>query len=233
MNHGITRFLRQEQEATGSGIILDRRLTGSGKRQKLALLYRETLSCRDCQLADTRNRVVFGAGNAESDLVLIGEAPGREEDSMGLPFVGRAGGLLDSVLGEFDIDRNQDCFITNILKCRPPGNRDPHPEEIDSCMTRLENQLAILEPRFIITLGRIASGILFGRMEAISRIRGRLFSYGNIPFVPVYHPAAILRNRNLAEDFRADLRFAITLYRKFSSGFTWGPAARRINKTKK
>ncbi len=232
MNERIERFLSQERAVTGSGVILDRQISRLGKRERLASLYRSTLQCRDCPLAESRTRVVFGAGNAESDLVLIGEAPGRDEDLKGLPFVGPAGGFLDSVLADLDLNRKTDYFLTNIIKCRPPRNRDPLPDEISRCLSKLEKQLAILEPRFIITLGRIAAGILLGREESISRIRGRLFTYRGIPVVPVFHPAAILRDKNREVDFRGDLRFAVAEYRRVTSGFTWGPKTRKIKKVK-
>ena len=145
--------------------------TADERREALVEVYREAQACTRCPLHETRTRVVFGAGNADADLMFIGEAPGAEEDRQGLPFVGRAGGLLNELLGGIGLSR-EDVFIANILKSRPPGNRDPRPEEIDACWPYLERQVQLIEPRVIATLGNFATKKITGSPVGITRVRG-------------------------------------------------------------
>lgn len=153
----------------------------------------EIRKCRKCELCEKRNMVVPGAGSGCPKVLIIGEAPGGDEDRQGIPFIGAAGRYLDKWLDAVNLDRNKDCFIGNIVKCRPPGNRDPETDEIYSCMPYLERQIAILKPEIILTLGRISGRIITGEDSGIGRMRGRIYSYKGIPVVPTYHPSAVLR----------------------------------------
>lgn len=156
-------------------------------------LREETLRCRRCGLAETRNHVVFGQGNPSPALVFVGEAPGRDEDRRGEPFVGRAGRLLTTLLRAMGLCR-RDVYITNILKCRPPNNRNPLPDEIRLCEPILVRQLEMLQPRVICALGSFAARTLLKTDESIGRLRGRFHDYQGIPVMPTYHPAFLLRN---------------------------------------
>lgn len=162
----------------------------------LAELYKGVKHCQRCHLWKTRTNLVFGTGNREADLVFIGEAPGRDEDLQGEPFVGRAGQLLTRIIEAIGF-RREDVFIGNILKCRPPENRDPLPEEIEQCLPILEVQLQILKPKVICTLGRIAAQTLLRTSAPLSRLRGRVHDLRGARAVVTYHPAALLRNPNL------------------------------------
>jgi uracil-DNA glycosylase family 4 len=177
------------------------------RRERLVELYREASVCTRCPLADGRTQVVFGNGNADADVMFVGEAPGAEEDRQGLPFVGRAGKLLDELLGGIGMARS-DVFVVNVLKCRPPGNRDPQPEEIDSCRPYLEQQIELIEPAVIATLGNFATKLLTGSQVGITRVRGTPQVHtlgGRTLFVmPVLHPAAALRTPSLVDTLRED-----------------------------
>ena len=179
------------------------------RREMLVEVYNQASICERCPLAAGRNTVVFGAGNADADLMFVGEAPGAEEDRQGLPFVGRAGGLLTELLEGIGLKR-EDAFIANVLKCRPPGNRDPQPEEIDSCRPYLEKQVELIQPRVIGTLGNFATKLLTGSRTGISKVRGtpQVHELGGrmVFLLPLYHPAAALRTPSLAETLRADFR---------------------------
>jgi DNA polymerase len=156
----------------------------------------EASGCRKCPLAETRTNVVFGSGKATVPIVFVGEAPGRDEDEQGLPFVGRAGQLLTRIITAMGLDRDE-VYICNVLKCRPPNNRDPLPEEVAACLPYLQRQLELLKPRVICALGRHSAQALLGRKDPLSKVRGRVFSYQGIRMVPTYHPAALLRNPGL------------------------------------
>lgn len=149
--------------------------------------------CRRCPLAPTRKHIVFGAGNPRARLVFVGEGPGQEEDLRGLPFVGAAGQLLTNIIAAMDLTRD-DVYICNIVKCRPPRNRNPLPEEIEACLPFLKRQLAAIAPDFICALGSFAARTLLGSQEPISRLRGRFHDFGGVPVMPTYHPAYLLRN---------------------------------------
>ncbi len=155
----------------------------------------EVSLCRKCILCRERRNTVPGAGSINPDVMIIGEGPGAEEDATGVPFVGAAGKYLDKWLEAIALDRESDCFIGNVVKCRPPGNRDPLPDEIFSCRSYLERQIKILRPRAILTLGRISSRSITGVEEGIGRLRGKVYSYSGIPVVVTYHPSAVLRDR--------------------------------------
>jgi DNA polymerase len=149
--------------------------------------------CQRCVLGGARTNFVFGVGNPNAKLLLIGEAPGREEDLQGEPFVGAAGQLLDKILAAVGF-RREEVYIANILKCRPPGNRNPEPIEIASCSPILARQIELIRPMIICTLGSFAAKTILGAKEGISRLRGRIHYYRGIPVVPTFHPAALLRN---------------------------------------
>jgi uracil-DNA glycosylase len=177
------------------------------RRERLVELYREVASCARCPLAETRTKAVFGAGNADADLMFVGEAPGAEEDRQGLPFVGRAGQLLGELLGEIGLTRD-DVFIANVLKSRPPGNRDPQPDEIEACQPYLWRQVALIEPRVIATLGNFATKLLSGSPAGITRVRGtpQVHELGGrtVFLFPLFHPAAALRTPAMKDTLRQD-----------------------------
>jgi uracil-DNA glycosylase family 4 len=176
-------------------------LTFEQKRRVFKELY--AARCNECVLAKTRKTFVFGSGNVDAPLMIIGEAPGAEEDLQGLPFVGAAGQLLTELLAAIALDRKKDVFITNVLKCRPPDNRTPDAAEIIACMPLLQKQVQVIAPRLLLLLGRIAAHALLGTAESIAKLRSTMHEYKGVPAVVTYHPAAILRNpeyRGPAED---------------------------------
>ena len=168
--------------------------------------------CQRCRLARGRNRIVFGDGDPEAKLVFVGEGPGVEEDRMGQPFVGAAGQLLTRIIEAIKLSRNQ-VYICNIIKCRPPGNRNPEPDEINTCFPFLERQIATIQPDFIIALGTFAAQTLLGTTTPISRLRGRFHMYKGIKVVPTYHPAYLLRNPNKKRDVWEDMKMLMKEYR--------------------
>jgi DNA polymerase len=174
----------------------------------LAEIEREALSCTRCQLASGRTTVVFGEGDPNADLMIIGEGPGRDEDLQGRPFVGRSGQLLDRLLlEELGFQRSQ-VFVTNTVKCRPPGNRDPLPEEIASCRPWLDAQIELIKPKVLLTLGNFATKLLLGTNAGIRSVRGKVYpgGPGGALIVPTFHPAAALRGGGeVVAQMRADL----------------------------
>jgi uracil-DNA glycosylase family 4 len=168
----------------------------------------ETLDCTKCGLCSTRTQVVFGTGPASTPLLFVGEAPGEDEDRKGEPFVGRAGQLLTSTLKKFGIERSR-VFIANILKCRPPGNRTPAPDEMASCMPWLQRQIQTIHPKLICGLGNIAVQTLLATKTGITKLRGRMTQAQGLPFFPTFHPAYILRNMSDLPLFEADIRTAL------------------------
>ena len=163
--------------------------------ESLAPIEREVSACRKCELHQSRTHTVFGCGNPDADWLFVGEAPGQHEDLQGQPFVGRAGKLLDMMIAALGMEREQ-VFIANVLKCRPPGNRDPQPREIEQCEPYLHRQLARIRPKVIVALGRISAQALLKTDEPLGKLRGRVHQYGadNIPLVATYHPAYLLRS---------------------------------------
>ena len=169
---------------------------------------REAAGCTKCALAQGRTQVVFGVGDPNADLMFIGEAPGFHEDRQGIPFVGAAGGLLTGLLQGIGLSR-EEVYIANVLKCRPPGNRDPQPGEIEACQPWLLEQIDLIDPKLICSLGNFATRLLLGTPAGISRVRGQRFTYRGRTLIPTFHPAAILHGgRNSAamgqmeDDFR-------------------------------
>ena len=163
-------------------------------------LERDALACTQCPLATTgRTQVVFGVGNRDADLVFVGEGPGAEEDRQGIPFVGRAGQLLTRLIEGIDLSRD-DVYICNVVKCRPPGNRDPLPDEIATCRPYLEAQLGLLHPKVVVTLGNFATKLLLETKIGITKLRGQEHPYrdGTAVLIPMLHPAAVLRNGGAA-----------------------------------
>ncbi len=158
----------------------------------IAALSQEAADCRLCSLCETRRQVVFGSGNPHADLLLIGEAPGQEEDRQGEPFVGRAGQLLDGMLRALQLQRD-DVYIMNTIKCRPPNNRDPQPDELEACHHWLAQQLALLQPKVICLLGRVAARTLLQQDARLADLRGCWHDYHGIPTLVTYHPAYLLR----------------------------------------
>jgi DNA polymerase len=168
-------------------------------------LAREAATCTRCRLSSGRTQVVFGVGNPGADLMFIGEAPGFHEDKQGEPFVGAAGQLLTTLLGEIGL-RREDVMIVNVIKCRPPGNRDPLPDEIESCAPYLREQIRFVDPRIIVTLGNFATRFILDRPVGISRVRGERFHVDGRIVVPTFHPAAILRGGGAASQQMAAVR---------------------------
>jgi uracil-DNA glycosylase len=167
--------------------------------------YEEIKDCQKCRLGSTRKNFVFGVGNPNAKIMFVGEAPGREEDEQGIPFVGRAGQLLSRMLASIGLSRD-DVFIANVLKCRPPQNRDPLPEEIAHCEPYLKKQLSLISPVLIVALGRIAGQVLLRREDSLSQLRQTIHLYEKIPLIVTYHPAALLRNSQWKQQAWEDLK---------------------------
>ena len=162
--------------------------------------------CNRCQLCKTRKNTVPGTGVENPLVMVIGEGPGADEDDQGLPFVGKAGQLLDKMLDAIQLSRSSNCFITNVVKCRPPMNRDPLPEEMEACISFLQAQIHLLKPKMILGLGRIATHTLLQCETPISKIHGQLTLYKGIPFMATYHPSALLRDPSLKRPAWEDLK---------------------------
>ncbi len=188
-------------------------LSRKEKEEALAQLYQEALECKRCPLYATRTNLVFGCGPADAEVMFVGEAPGAEEDKRGIPFVGRAGKLLDTVLSAANLPRRE-VYIANVLKCRPPENRDPLPEEEHACLPFLRRQIEIIEPKVICCLGRIAARALLRTKEPMKNLRGIVHSFRGTPLVVTYHPAAILRNDKLRKPLWQDFQFLLEVLEK-------------------
>lgn len=178
------------------------------------LLRTEVAACRKCALCETRTQTVFGSGNHQADWLLIGEAPGQSEDQQGQPFVGTAGQLLTEMLRAIDLSR-EDVFIANILKCRPPGNRDPKADEMAACHDYLQRQRTLIQPRIILAIGRIAAQALLNTHEPIGKLRGKVHFLEGTPVVVVYHPAYLLRTLIDKRKAWMDLQLAFKTYNEF------------------
>ncbi len=176
-------------------------------------LYDEIHECQKCSLGATRHHLVFGQGDPEANIMFVGEAPGEQEDLSGVPFVGRAGKLLDKLLYEIGISR-EEVFIANVLKCRPPQNRDPLPEEIELCEKYLHRQIELIKPKVIIALGRVAANTLLRGSNSLKSMRGITYRYHDVDLVVTYHPAAILRNMGMLDLLKGDLQAAADKYQK-------------------
>lgn len=184
-------------------------MTAEERRAQLVELFEQVKGCTRCPLHETRTKAVFGAGDADAGLIFVGEAPGADEDRQGLPFVGRAGQLLNQLLEEIGLSRD-DVFIANVLKSRPPGNRDPEPGEIEACKPYLFEQVRLIEPRVVCTLGNFATKLLSGNPAGITRVRGtpqvRELGGRTVFLLPLFHPAAALRTPAVKEKLREDFK---------------------------
>jgi uracil-DNA glycosylase len=179
-------------------------VSGTAEEMTISRLCQKVESCTRCDLSRTRRRAVFGEGSENADLLFVGEAPGEEEDRQGRPFVGRAGKLLDQMIERIGVKR-ADVFICNVLKCRPPNNRDPEAAEAESCKPYLFAQIDLIRPRVICTLGKHACNTLIGVDERITRIRGHLTQYKGVTLLPTYHPSYLLRNQSAIKDAYEDM----------------------------
>ncbi|ASQ89819.1 uracil-DNA glycosylase [Prosthecochloris sp. GSB1] len=173
----------------------DRQESASGRYSDLADLMEQSKTCTKCRLSATRKNFVFGEGNPRARLVVIGEAPGADEDTLGRPFVGRSGKLLDKILEAIGFSRN-DVFICNIIKCRPPENRNPLKDEIECCMPWLTGQLELIAPKMLLLLGRVAANTILDNKQSMNGMRGKIIRWNGFDTVVTYHPAALLRNPN-------------------------------------
>ena len=203
----LFNYLNQTRELFGNRIYLDEQTDeNSGcKEHDLDSFSQSICQCQKCPLGNTRTNFVFGVGNPHADIVFVGEAPGQQEDLKGEPFVGRAGKLLDKILAAVSLSRD-DVYICNVLKCRPPQNRDPLPSEVDQCEPYLKTQLALINPKLIVALGRVAACTILKTKEPLKNLRKQIFQYEGIDLMVTYHPAALLRNANFKqptwEDFQ-------------------------------
>lgn len=192
---GISEFFVAEQSV----------VHGPQSTDSLESLKQEVMGCKCCSLCKTRHNIVFGSGNPKAELMFVGEAPGEDEDLQGLPFVGRAGQLLTKIIEAMGLKRS-DVYIANILKCRPPNNRPPLPEEIAECENILKRQIDIIQPKIICTLGKFASQTLLRTETTISALRGNFKEYNGIRLMPTFHPAYLLRNPNDKKLVWADMK---------------------------
>jgi len=178
----------------------------STRERRLAMLEERVHACTRCQLHNGRMNAVPGTGVLDPLVLVVGEGPGADEDRRGLPFVGRAGQFLDKWLDAIGLSRTTNAYISNIVKCRPPDNRDPLPHESEACLPYLRDQIALIRPQTILTVGRIASGVMIGSDTGIGKLRGRTYYYDGIPLVPTYHPSGVLRNPDLKRPVWEDLK---------------------------
>jgi uracil-DNA glycosylase len=190
---------RQEEETSTTGRLED------SSTSPFDALRLETHDCTKCRLAGTRKNVVFGVGNPNADLMFIGEAPGRDEDEQGEPFVGRAGQLLTDIIKAMKLTRD-DVYIANVIKCRPPENRNPEADELDACRPFIRRQVELIKPKVIVTLGRFGLQSLTEKGYGISAVRGKWLEYNGIKLMPTYHPAYLLRNPAAKKDVWADMK---------------------------
>ena len=185
-------YLRRDDGLAQAGAGLELSADARERATALRAVATEAGGCTACKLSRGRRHVVFGSGNPDASLMLVGEGPGAEEDRQGLPFVGPAGELLTKILRAIDLERSE-VYIANVVKCRPPNNRDPEPEEVGACRGYLERQIELVQPRVIVALGRVAAQALLATSEALGRLRGRWHSVRGVPTRATYHPAALLR----------------------------------------
>jgi len=179
-------------------------MTADERAVNLAAIAATAAVCTACRLAGSRTHVVFGSGDPDADLMIVGEGPGRREDEQGLPFVGPSGNLLEQLLGEIGLTRRE-VYIANVIKCRPPGNRDPRPDEIDACKGYLREQLRLVDPAVVLTLGNFSSKLLLRTESGVTRLRGTAYEWWGRYLVPTYHPAAALRGAGrVLEEMRTD-----------------------------
>lgn len=203
---GINEMVVSNKRETSIFDFKEKSLPTYNKQNEIDSLKNSCLKCTNCDLSKTRNNVVFGEGNINSDLIIIGEAPGKDEDSTGNVFVGKAGQLLTKMLKAINIER-KNIFIANILKCRPPGNRNPLPSEVEKCLPYLQKQIDIIHPKAILLFGRVAAVNLLKIDQNLGSFRLKIFSYQDIPVFITYHPSALLRNPSWKKNAWTDLQF--------------------------
>ena len=223
MNDQKLRYFKQYRDLFGNEIFLQLKnysIIGDNSQKKkkrksdsydLISFNDEIKNCLKCDLGKTRKKFVFGVGDFNASLLLVGEAPGEQEDLSGEPFVGRAGKLLDKMLSAINRSRENDVFICNVLKCRPPDNRDPSKEEISKCEPYLVNQIDLIQPKLIVALGRVAGKTLLGVDKSLKDMRNTIHSYHGTNLIVTYHPAALLRNSNWKPDAWNDFKWIRTL----------------------
>jgi DNA polymerase len=216
----LTRYLEYVQGLGYPGTVLSDEALGileswdkHGMAESLSTVRDDLGDCSRCKLYKGRKNIVFGYGNPKARLVFVGEGPGFEEDLQGQPFVGKAGQLLTRIIQAINLTR-EDVYICNIIKCRPPGNRNPEPDEIAACIPFLRRQLKIIAPAFICALGTFAAQTLLGTNTPISRLRGRFYDYEGIDLLPTYHPAFLLRNASKKADVWQDMQKLQEAYEK-------------------
>ena len=224
------RYLRRHQRLYGDQLILGEPLVSSepvgevevveDQPAALAAFEEEISQCQKCSLGATRTKFVFGVGNPAADLVFVGEAPGFEEDRQGEPFVGRAGKLLDKILAAIELTR-RDVYICNILKCRPPDNRDPLASEVEQCLPHLKEQLRIIQPQLIVALGRVAAKTLLGVEDSLKHMRQQVYTYEGVEMRVTYHTAALLRNPRLKAPAWEDFQMIRDRYRELAGLPAW------------
>ncbi len=186
--------------------------------RRLGMLEERVRACTRCPLHEGRMHAVPGEGVLDPLVMVVGEGPGADEDRRGLPFVGKAGQFLDRWLDAISLSRRHNAYIANVVKCRPPGNRDPRPHESEACLPYLREQIDLIRPRGILTVGRVATGILVGTNAGITSLRGRTFYFNGIPLIPTFHPAAVLRSPDLKRPVWEDLKRMRELIDRGSSG---------------
>ncbi len=177
---------------------------------------KEIENCMNCALGSSRTKFVFGSGNEQADLMFVGEAPGRDEDLQGVPFVGRAGQLLTRLLQSIQLNRS-DVYIANILKCRPPNNRDPLPEEVEKCLPYLHRQIELVQPKLLVALGRVAGQNLLNTTESLKNLRRKIWQFQNTPLIITFHPAYILRYPNMMDAALEDMKFIRKHYQHYKA----------------
>jgi uracil-DNA glycosylase family 4 len=192
--------------SAGSGVVVGASpAADASQNDLLAELQRVVSACEKCRLSKSRTQVVYGVGNPNADLMFIGEAPGRDEDIKGEPFVGRAGQLLTDIIKAMHLTRD-DVYIANVIKCRPPENRNPEQDELDACRPHIRRQIEVIKPKVIVTLGKIALQSLTEKGYAISSVRGQWLDYNGIKMMPTYHPAYLLRTPAAKKDVWEDMK---------------------------
>ena len=212
----VNQYLRQTRELYGDELYVEQgpslpqgiqNKCQSDFASDLSVFNQQINQCHKCELGNSRTNFVFGVGDPNASLVLVGEAPGEQEDLKGEPFVGRAGKLLDKILVAIDRTRKQDVYICNVLKCRPPNNRDPLSSEVSECEPYLIHQINLIRPKLIVALGRVAGKTLLNVDNSLKSMRGQLHDYHGTPLIVTYHPAALLRNPNWKPEAWKDFKW--------------------------
>lgn len=216
----IRRYIEEEIEIFGGPIYVNSgEVTGEAALENipdavtLEDFHQQIKDCQKCELGGSRTHFVFGVGNPRAELMFVGEAPGEQEDLKGEPFVGRAGKLLDDILRAIDLTRDQ-VYIANVLKCRPPNNRDPKADEIELCEPYLKRQIELIQPKLLVALGRISAGTLLRTKDSLGNMRQKVFSYHGTDMMVTYHPAALLRNPHWKRPAWEDFKRIRDLYRE-------------------